>query len=156
MNLCESLAPRNIHNFHLFILCPCNLESLSASIVIDANVTPVINRRKTKCTPHSVKTFDEKPEFFIPVHFKCSVFVFFFLLSVSLSYSLRRMRYNSRRYTTALETLRELKGEKGLNMCQKWGIIQESCDPRRKPGEGNDKRDPPGKIMRVGRYAEMS
>lgn len=40
-------------------------------------------------------------------------------------------------------------------MCHKLGEIQDNCDPRRKPKEGNEKLESPKKIRIVGKYVYM-
>ena len=44
-------------------------------------------------------------------------------------------------------------GIKGVKMCYKLGEIRESCGRGRKPGQGNEKQESPGKTRRVGKYS---
>lgn len=45
------------------------------------------------------------------------------------------------------------KIKRGVKNCHKSGEIRENCDTGRKPGEGDERRESPGKIGRVGKYA---
>lgn len=75
----------------------------------------------------------------------------FFLLSDSLSAS------RSLRRTRCLKT-RWLKAGKSVRICHESWEIWENCDPRRKPGDGDNKKkwESSEKNGRVGKYANRS